>query len=311
MNVHECIEVYVARKRSVGLEFISTEKLLQRFAESVPDSLPGEIAEADVTAFLSSKTAGADRSQKVRATLQHFFAYCFAMGLIPAVPMPARRTRRVRSFSPFIYSRQQVRLLLDTVARSQHHFNCIIAAETLRVLLLFLYGTGLRVGVGTGLKLGDVDFLRNIVQVPSAGGTRWLPINDSLSAVLTQYVNGARNQNAASDRFFATRDGRPIMLRTIDSDFARLRRLAGIARHDGALRQPRIHDLRHTFAVHSISDWHEQGADVNKLLPILAEYMGSFSIGKCDQYLKLTPASFWPQLQKLSIDPESSAVEST
>jgi integrase/recombinase XerD len=258
-----------------------------------------------VTAFLSSKTAGVDRSQKVRATLRHFFAYCFAMGFIPSVPVPWTQTRRDRCFSPFIYSHQQVRLLLVTVARSQQHFNCIIRAETLRSLLLFLYGTGLRVGVATDLKINDVDLSRNVVQVPTARGIRWLPINDTLSVALGQYVNGARNENAASDLFFATRDGRPILLRTIDSDFARLRRLAGIARHDGAPRQPRIHDLRHTFAVHSISDWHNQGADVNALLPILAEYMGSFSVTKCDRYLKLTPSSFWPQLEKLSLDSDS------
>jgi integrase/recombinase XerD len=302
VNVQLCIDFYVARRRSAGLEFCSTEKLLQRFAESVRDLVIGAIAEADVTAFLNSKTAGVDRSHKVRGTLRDFFAYCFAMGFIPSVPMPRTQTRRDRCFSPFIYSRPQIRSLLQAAFRCQEHFNCVIRAETLRSFLLFLYGTGLRVGVATGLKLNDADLLGNVVRVPSARGIRWLPINDTLSAALGQYVNGARNQNAASDHLFATRDGRPILLRTIDSDFARLRRLAGIARHDGALRQPRIHDLRHTFAVHSISDWHEQGADVNELLPILAEYMGSFSVAKCDRYLKLTPSSFWPQLEKLSID---------
>jgi hypothetical protein len=71
--------------------------------------------------------------------------------------------------------------------------------------------------------------------------------------------------------------------------FSRVRRLANVARYDGAARHPRIRDLQHTFAVHSIEDWQAQGVDVNKLLPILAEYVGSLTVAKCDRYLKLTP----------------------
>jgi integrase len=71
--------------------------------------------------------------------------------------------------------------------------------------------------------------------------------------------------------------------------FRRVRDSAGVLRHDGARYQPRLHDLRHTAAVHRLIAWYRSGADVQRLLPQLATYLGHVHIAGTQRYLTLTP----------------------
>lgn len=79
-----------------------------------------------------------------------------------------------------------------------------------------------------------------------------------------------------------------------------MRKEAGIVRHDEARYQPRIHDLRHTFAVHRLTAWFRHGADMNRMIPALSAYMGQHDLGAAERYLRLTPERFRTQLDKLS-----------
>jgi integrase/recombinase XerD len=100
--------------------------------------------------------------------------------------------------------------------------------------------------------------------------------------------------------FFLTRDGAQIKTDTANQTFQRVRKEAGIARHDGARYEPRIHDLRHTFAVHRLTAWLKHGADLNRMIPALSAYMGQHDLGAAERYLRLTPERFRTQLDKLS-----------
>jgi integrase/recombinase XerD len=68
-----------------------------------------------------------------------------------------------------------------------------------------------------------------------------------------------------------------------------LRRLAGIARDEKSTYQPRVHDLRHTFAVHRLTEWYRQNANVQRLLPALCTYLGHAELGSTQRYLTMTP----------------------
>ena len=80
------------------------------------------------------------------------------------------------------------------------------------------------------------------------------------------------------------RDPNPLSLA-----FVKAAAEAGIKRNDGGRFQPRLHDLRHTFAVHRLTSWYRQGADVQKLLPQLATYLGHVRLRDTQVYLKMTP----------------------
>jgi len=88
---------------------------------------------------------------------------------------------------------------------------------------------------------------------------------------------------------FQSESGHPLKRDTVDGSFQRLRRLAGIVRSDSVTYQPRVHDLRHTFAVHRLIAWYEQGKDVQQLLPALSTYLGHVNLSATQQYLTMTP----------------------
>jgi integrase/recombinase XerD len=109
----------------------------------------------------------------------------------------------------------------------------------------------------------------------------------------------SRKKNQGKN-FFANKDGTAIKARILGASFERLRKVSGIARHDGACYQPRLHDLRHTFAVHRLTAWFKQGADLNRMLPALSAYLGQVGLGSAERYLSMTPERFRKQLVKLS-----------
>ena len=78
-------------------------------------------------------------------------------------------------------------------------------------------------------------------------------------------------------------------LSTVEHVFKRIRKQAGVGRTDGARYQPRLHDLRHTFAVHRLTEWYREGADVQKLLPQLSVYLGHAYLAATSVYLSMTP----------------------
>ena len=93
--------------------------------------------------------------------------------------------------------------------------------------------------------------------------------------------------------------GRPLNSRTVEQTFRRLCAIARIRRESEALYQPRLDDLRHTFAVHRIVLWHRQQASMSPMLPLLAAYMGFKTMNPVEKYLLLAPTRYVAQTKKL------------
>lgn len=99
---------------------------------------------------------------------------------------------------------------------------------------------------------------------------------------------------------FVNDKGKAISRPTLVGCFQRLRKLANVARHMDEVYQPRMHDLRHTFVVHRLTSWYEEGENVPVLLPALAAYIGHVGMNGMEQYLSLTPAHYRRQVTELS-----------
>src|SRR5205085_10307808 len=93
----------------------------------------------------------------------------------------------------------------------------------------------------------------------------------------------------SESRFFVNQLGTAIHRCTLDNAFKRLREYAGVRRTDGGRYQPRLHDLRHTFAVHRLTAWYRQGADVQRLVHHLSVYLGHAHLAATQVYLTMTP----------------------
>ena len=169
-----------------------------------------------------------------------------------------------------------------------------LQAATMRMLLLLLYGTGLRRGEALSLDLADVDLPERLITVRETKfyKTRLVPTGSKLAGELACYARQRRKlplPEGEASAFFATRTGNRLTYQRLGHLFRRVRKLAGIAREPEARYQPRLHDLRHTAAVHRVIAWYRQGADVQRLLPQLATYLGHVDIAATQRYLTMTP----------------------
>src|SRR5207248_11623054 len=164
---------------------------------------------------------------------------------------------------------------------------------TCRMLILLLYGAGLRISEALSLTLANVDLPAGILTIRESKfyKTRLVPMSPALTAAVGTYMaQRAEEHSSESDTaLFLTRTAIPLARHTAENIFRRLRVRAGVLCHDGGRYQPRLHDLRHAAAVHRLVSWYRQGADVQRLLPQLATYLGHIHIAATQRYLTLTP----------------------
>jgi integrase len=122
--------------------------------------------------------------------------------------------------------------------------------------------------------------------------SRLVPISTDLTTVLRDYARWravTHPSAGASGTFFLDKRGEPVHRCALDNAFKRLRKHAGLRRSDGGRFQPRLHDLRHTFAVERLVAWYRQGANVQRLVYHLSVYLGHDYLAHTQVYLTMIP----------------------
>ena len=150
-----------------------------------------------------------------------------------------------------------------------------------------------RIGEALGLDLADVDLESALLRIRETKfyKTRIVPVGADLTRVLRDYLL-ERSKGApipADGPFLLTRQGKRPSRAGAEEAFKQLRRQAKVSRIDGSRYQPRLHDMRHTYAVTRLVRWYRDGADVQRLLPQLATYLGHVHISGMQRYLTMTP----------------------
>ena len=303
MNLQDGIQIYVEARRSEGTPWAKGAQNLRSLQTQVGDVAIEGIRINDVVGFLDGPLTSPATWYKKYSVLRGFFRYWKARNELSNLPLPPPRRSPVQTFVPYVYSRSELQRLLTAAGTVQRQFNCVIDARTFRTLLLFLYATGAMLGEAIQLERRDVDFRRRRINIRSSrvNRSREIPIGSDLYEILLGYHRKHRRKETMHDsKFFLTKDGEQIKADTANQTFQRVRKEAGVARHDKARYEPRIHDLRHTFAVHRLTAWLRHGADMNRMIPGLSAYMGQHDLGAAERYLRLTPERFRTQLDKLS-----------
>ena len=303
MKLLEGVSAYVEERRTFGAVYQDGIPTLDAFCRYAGDIPLSSVRERQIAAFLDGpKIAESTWQQKYRL-LRNFFRFWLARNVISALPMPSQRPLVESPFKSYVYSRTEIRRLLSMIRIAQKNSNCKINPRTVRTIILFLYGTGALLSEALALKWSDVDFTRRTITFPSSRPyrARTIPMCSDLYNVLRRYCAMVHRESTGTTPYlFLNRFGEAITEYSIETTFRRLRRVAGVTRRDGLASRPRLHDLRHTFAVHRIDAWIKHGADLNRMLPALSVYMGRFGLSSSDQYLTLSPERFRAQLDKLS-----------
>jgi integrase/recombinase XerD len=292
MTSSELIKAYLAARRAHGVKLTTGERTLYQFARETGDRPLAEVTPEEVATFLRGSALSATWTTK-HGLLAGLYRFAIARGHVAVSVLPEQRPKLPPPLTPYVYSPDELQRLLDATAVLESPLSAL-QALTYRTLLLLLYGAGLRVSEAIGLTLGDVDHRDRVLTIRETKfyKSRQVPIGQRLAAALTTYIErrGAL-PTPLGDRsaFLSTRFGQRLIYQRVVMFFQRVRSGAGIVCPHGEPRPPRLHDLRHTAAVHRVLAWYRDGKDVQQLLPRLATYLGHASIASTQQYLQMTP----------------------
>lgn len=220
-----------------------------------------------------------------------FMCYLGHECYIPRMP----RRYSEADFVPLIFTREQINNIFntcDSMRMKEHHAKSILFI--MPALLRVLYSTGIRISEALSIINKDVDFERHVIILNKTknGDQRLAPINKSLESVLKEYIK-YRNRipvkkiRDPDSHLFVAPTGKPCARKTVLTRFHAILRdcnIPYIGNHHG----PRVHDLRHTCAVHSLIKLTGEGMDIYCCLPILATFMGHKKVHYTEHYVRLT-----------------------
>jgi integrase/recombinase XerD len=296
MILHDAVDHYVEWRRAHGARFITSARALYLFCKSVPEQVCCDmVTEGQVRQFLDGTGPLTRWRAGKYGALAGFYRYAISRGYASQSPLPDadEEPRQPQSASSYIYSREELRRLFDAVDISRKHAT-LLDANTFRAILLTLYGAALRSSEALHLTMGDVDLTNAVLTVRNTKfyKSRLVPVASQLADSLRIYAKRRLKHplpEGMESTFFANRDGTPVRKHNVDHAFKMLLKIAGVSRRDDGRRAPCLHALRHTAAVHRLTSWYREGADIQRLLPALSTYLGHVHLDGTSVYLSMTP----------------------
>jgi len=297
VTVGEAVEIYVRKKREYGRDYTKVGQVLNSFASMLGVIELCELRALHIALFLNKRPNSPKTWYHKYMRIRGLLRYWAARGELKRVRLPRYRASRPTDFYPYVFSRAQIRQLLRKVPIAVRESSCVIHPQTMRNILVFLYGTGLNVGEVIRIRPEDIDVPQSSVKISgtSRRADRIVPLGADLRPLIVQQLKNS----VGSPTLFASKFGKQLKSRTLSTTFRRLCKIAGVSRHKDSVYQPRLHDLRHTFAVHRIIFWYQQKAAIQKMLPLLAAYMGMVTITAMEKYLLLAPSTYLAQVGQI------------
>jgi integrase/recombinase XerD len=280
---------YVQLRRALGHKMDHAARLLPEFVVYL-ESIQAEtvtVANALTWAQTSPRDpAPASRAQRM-AVARGFARYLAGIDPRTEVPPPGLLPYPKRRRAPFIFSADDIAALMAEARRLTTSFR----AATYETLVGLLVVTGMRVGEAIRLGRNDVDFGDGVlvVRFSKFGKSREVPFHTSTTNALAIYARrrDERWPHPKAPNFFVSQRGTPLLYEAVQRTFHQLLARAGIGAQSAV--GPRIHDLRHSFAVHTLVNWYRDGKDVHAWLPRLSTYLGHRDPRFTYRYLSAAP----------------------
>ena len=293
MTALEVVEAYLAARRALGVLLDRQGRFLRQFVRETGNTPLSDVTPTAVASFLRGRSMPTATWRAKRAALAGLYRYAISRGFAVASPLPEHPPKLAPPQTPYVYSSAELQRLLDATAVLNHPASRL-QSMTYRMLLLLLYGSGLRVGEAIALRLSDIDLAQCLITVCNTKfyKTRLVPVGPRLSQQMAAYLDCRRLlaiPEGEMSAFLCSRTGHSLHYTQVIKTFQRIRSAAGIVTPTGECRPPRLHDLRHSAAVHRVLAWYKAGKDVQRLLPSLATYLGHADIRSTQQYLQMTP----------------------
>jgi len=297
-DLRAAVDAYLTLRRSLGYTLIDAGWLLPDFIDYLhrhsAEHVTTELALAWAT--LPVNTSPVWWRQRLSA-VRGFTEYLRNIDPDTQVPprdlLPAHQQR----IAPYLYSDIDLEALM-AAARS---LNPPLRAATYEIFIGFLSVTGLRLGEALALDRDDLDSDRKLLRVRRAKrGGRLVPVHETTIHSLHGYIRSVNQHfpRPVSPSLFVSTRGTRLNRNSLHTTFPMLIDQAGLAGR-GQRPRPRIHDLRHTFAVRQLIDWYHQGVDIEARIPALTSVLGHSDPASTYWYMHESPELFTIVAQRL------------
>jgi integrase/recombinase XerD len=289
------VQNFVELKQAVGYKYDTEAHHLRRFdqftAEKYPES--AALTKEIVLEWCRKKDYEAQANQCARASIiREFGRYLESIGAKVYI-LPKGYYPTEPQYIPYIYTCAELTRFFAEADKCKYCYECPYRHLIMPVIFRMIYLCGLRVSEARLLKVGDVDLEKGILTINHSkkDNSRLVLMSDSLMERCRFYSKSIHSHLDPEDYYFPALEGKPMTLGNLYKNFRRFLWQARIS-HRGKGKGPRIHDLRHTYAVHCLKKWSEQEKDLTVFLPILKTYMGHDSFNDTAYYLRMTADVF-------------------
>ena len=298
--IAEQLKGFLEEKRALGYKYSSESwRLLQidRLSQELgiaPNTLPKELIDAwSVRTPTESTKTWRSRITVSTQLTDYFVAHdlpCTKTIILP------EDTHSDSTFIPHIFTADELKRLFQAADNLNAPLSSPHRRDVAALLFRVLYSCGLRLNEALSLTIGDVDIENGIITIKGGKSKvdRYVPMSRQLSDRCATYQETVLDGADSSGIFFSAPSGGKYGNSTVTYMWNQILHSAGIPKNDDG---PRIHDLRHTFAVHCLKKWVDDGEQVNALLPVLSSYMGHVNLGSVNKYLRLT-ADVFPDITR-------------
>lgn len=279
------VDSYLRLRRSTGFAMINAEYLLASFARFAAERDETLIQAQTAIDWAAQGPSAAQRDARLKAVCRfarHVRAEDDRHELPPANYFGWRKTRRL----PHIYTKGEIDRLIKAAAELGPRG--ALRPHTYATLLALLASTGLRISEALGLRFADITADGLLIRETKFRKTRLVPLHDSAAAGLEHYLTRRREHAATDDHVFVGKRGRPLLYHAVQATFLSLLRRAGPWSTPGGHR-PRLHDLRHAFAVRALQGGPTGRRRIGQHMTALATYLGHVNIYSTYWYLEAAP----------------------
>jgi integrase len=277
---------YLVMRRALGFKLKSQGPRLMSFVCFCEDRGTDRVT-SDLAVEWATQSSGDEVSQARRLDVVRIFArHLQALDPATEVPPDDILSRRYRRIPPYLYSREEVAALM----RAAGCLRPAIRAAAWQALIGLLAVTGIRPGEACRLARGDVDLEAGTIVIADSkfGKSRLVFLHPTAVTALRGYARVRDEAFPEAAAFLVNSCGRPLRGSYLPHVFAPLAETAGIQAPPGQ-RAPRLHDLRHVFAVATLLDWYRDGGDVQARIPVLSTWLGHVDPKSTYWYLQAVP----------------------
>lgn len=293
--LRDAVEEYVALRRSLGSRLHQPAKALRRFVEFLENE-GVDCVTTELALRWAQEPAGAQPSTWADrlGVVRRFAAWRSATDPSTEIPAAALLPHRRRRKPPYVYADNEIERIVTEAARLPSVAG--LRGPTFATLFGLLAATGLRIGEALALDLADVDLHSGILAIRKAkfGKSRFVPLHESARRALAGYA-AHRDRilpRRADQAFFVSEHGARVGHELARWTFAKVSRTTGLRAPTVRGRKgrgPRLHDIRHRFAVATLIRWYREGRDVERELPKLSTYLGHVHVHHTYWYIEAVP----------------------